>query len=315
MKKNERSRLLPLTHALAWIVGSTLLVSGSSNLAIKAYLRHRHETRPVFIAYLDSIVQTGPQREALKTEYLAELLGLSMNHPICADAYDLKRAKEQLLRSPLISRAEVKLIKPSTLYIDYTVRQPIAFLADYENVAIDKEGYLFPFTPFFSPKNLPEIYIGLSPFSLPTSELDKPLATWNAPLQGKYMELAFHLLSIISDPAVRDIFNVKQIDISKAFAESYGVREIVIRAEDEILMNSGARQVRFVMPRFLRLSTKQYAQELGNFLKLRQQLLQEERKELIVPSEGSGVIIRPYKIIDFRISRLAFIETEERDNR
>ncbi len=212
------------------------------------------------------------------------------------------------MRSPLISQAEVKLIKPGTLYIDYTIRQPIAFLEDYENVALDKEGYPFPFNPFFTPKNLPAVYFGLGPFGTPPVDPERPTVQWRVPLQGKYLTLALDLLAIVADPKVADLFSVKRIDVSNAFAESYGTREIVVITEDSIIRHSNGKDVQLIIPRLLRLSTKNYAQELGNYLKLREQLLEEERKISSLP-ENTGTVIRlKEKIIDFRIQKLAFIE-------
>ena len=303
MKNKKKAVYLPLTHALAWIVGSTLIFSGSGYVAMKHYIKTKREsgTDPKFA--LRTILQTGPQKEALKTEYLAELMGISSDQPYNARVFNLERAKERLLKSPLIAAAEVKLIKPSILYVDYTVRKPIAHLEDYKNVAIDKEGYLFPFTPFFTPKNLPALYLGLSPFGIAPSDPDREIAEWNTPLRGKYFNLALSLLDIITDPKVADLFAVKRIDVSNAFSESYGTREIVVITEDLIFKSLNGKELQVVAPRILRLSTKNYAQELGNYLKLRQQLLEEENKNI-----SANTTRLKEKIIDFRIQQLAFIE-------
>ncbi|MBS0620033.1 MAG: hypothetical protein JSS61_01050 [Verrucomicrobia bacterium] len=294
MKKNP-SPEISWIRALCLIALSTLLISGSAYVGCR-YYQHQRLAKLRDPAYaLRSIIQTGPQKEALKTEYLAELLGISADRPPCALIFDVDRAKKRLLSSPLIARAEMKIFQKNTLYIDYTVRQPIAWIEDYENVAVDKEGYLFPFTPFFAPKNLPSLYLGLAPFST-LSEEERPIGEWNRPLEGKYAELAFKILEIVTQPDVSDLFNVRRIDVSNAFADSYGSREIVVITEDRLYPASGGT---IVLPRFLRLTTKNYAQELGNYLELREKLLAEERKGPI--SKG--------KVLDFRIDKLAFIDT------
>jgi hypothetical protein len=298
MKNNKKKPvLLPLSHALAWIVASALLISGSSHLILKRYFTHRQSISRDPRYAIHSIIQTGPQKEALKTEYLAELLGVSRDRPYSCLRFDLERAKQRLLQSPLISTAQIKLIKPSTLYVDYTVRQPIAWIEDYVNIAIDKEGYLFPFTPFFSPKHLPSLYLGLPPFGISEADPERPSAQWNTPMCGKYIDLAFKILAIVIDPKAAHAFSVKRIDVSNAFAESYGTREIVVMTEDRLIKQNGV-EVR--IPRILRLSSKNYAQELGNYLKLREQLLAEEKQ--------SPDLQFKEKIIDFRIQKLAFIE-------
>jgi hypothetical protein len=307
MKQKKPPVYLPLTHALAWIVASTFVISGGSYAILKQLLKQRRasDCNPQFV--LRSIVQTGPQKEALKTEYLAELLEISADRPRHAPSFDLKRAEERLKASPLISQAEVKWIKPNILYIDYTVRQPIAWLEDYENTVLDKEGYPFPFSPFFSPKNLPSLYFGLSPFGKAPLDPSRPVALWGKALDGRYVDLAKGILALVAEPPVADLFFVKRIDVSNAFAESYGTREIVLITEDTLIKTVQGKTVEFRLPRILRLSTKNYAQELGNYLKLREQLFQEEFEKLTL-SAGLGPVVRlPEKIIDFRIQKLAFI--------
>lgn len=307
--RNKKNRVhLPLPHALAWIVVSTFLLSGTSYAVFKHYLQKRKNSALDPEYAIHSIVQTGPQREALKTEYLAELINLSSDRLYSSLTFDLKKAEQKLLRSPLISHAVVKLIKPNALYIDYTIRQPIAWLEDYPNVVLDKEGYPFPFSPFFSPKNLPAIYFGLGSFGMPALEPDRPVAQWGMPLRGKYVGLALNILSIVSDPKVADFFCVKRIDVSNAYAESYGTREIVIITEDFMAQIIQGKQVQLCCPRILRLSTKNYSQELGNYLKLRQQLLEEEKKISSLPEKSGSVVRLKEKIIDFRLQKLAFIQ-------
>ena len=243
-----------------------------------------------------SIVQTGPQREALKTEYLAEILGISADMPREASTLNLKQLRTRLLASPLISQASVSILKPNSLYIDYTVRQPIAYLADCENVAIDKEGYPLPFSPFFSPKNLPFIYLGLNSFGKKPQSEDKPLLAWGHSLKGRDLELAFNILSTVPED-----LHVMQIDTSRAFSESYGTREIVLRVEDALYFE---KEQPILLPRLLRLSPEGYAQQLSNYLKLRYQLLEEEKEAF----SDDPLFKPPVRVIDLRIANLAFVD-------
>lgn len=308
MKRKKNPVYLPLTHALAYIIGSTLLFSGGSYAVTKNYLKNKQKNAydPKFA--ISTIIQTGPQKEALKTEYLAELLGASADHPYHSKRFNKDLAKQRLLKSPLISKAEVKVANQSTLYIDYTVRQPLAHLEDYKNVAIDKEGYLFPFTPFFTPKNLPKIYLGLASFGAAASDGDLQAGNWSEPLKGKYIALALDILAVVTDSSVADLFSVKRIDVSNAFAESYGTREIVMVTEDYITQKTQEKELQIHIPRILRLTTKNYAQELGNYLKLREQLLQDEKKKISALQSVESSICLKEKIIDFRVDKLAFIE-------
>ncbi len=255
---------LPLVQALGWIVASLFLVTGLTTHTCLYYRGKDRDMRRDPRNHLTAIVQTGPQKEALKTVYLAELAGLSIDRPTAYFDFDTQKAEAKLLKSPLIKQAKVTLLPPNTLAIDYTIRQPIALLYDIDNAAIDAEGRIFPLSPYLSPKNLPQVYLGLP--RVPTD--------WHTPLRGKKIELALQLIKLVSTLP----FRAARIDVSKIDAPSLGTREIVMVADQ----------------RFLRLSTKNYPQELGNYLTLREKL------------QG-----QPTKIIDFRIPNLAFMKEEK----
>ena len=180
-------------------------------------------------------------------------------------SFDPLLAQKRLLSCPLIKEAKVKLTSPETVYVDYTVRQPIAWLYDFENIALDEEGYPFPVSPFFTPKRLPEVYLGIRNFY------------WGRPLKERNAELALTILQLLN----RLSLQVKRLDVSKAFLPSLGRREVVLILEEQGFTKS------------LRLTPKNVAQELGNYLELRSKLP-------AVP-----------QIIDLRIPQLAFIQEEK----
>ncbi len=244
-------------QAVAWIVGTLLLVPGSVYKVMHG-LKEVHKPSH----YLCRIVQTGPQREALKTPYLAELIDLSADRPILDSQFDSLLAQKKLCSSPVIKTALLKVIKPDTVYIDYTVRQPLAWLYDFENVALDEEGVPFPISPFFSPKKLPQIIIGIKTF------------TWNQPLKEERVVLALTFLKMMLEYSLP----VVSLDVRASTAPSLGQREVVV-----VLKEKG-------VSKFLRLTPKNFAQELGNYLELRKTLPLEKQ------------------VIDLRIPQLAFIE-------
>lgn len=245
---------LSIPGALAWIVSSLLFIPGT---AYRIY----HSSRPP-PDYLCRIVQTGPQKEALKTSYLAEVIALSADRPVTAQRFDPALASKKLRSLPIIKSASLKVIKPDTVFIDYTVRQPVAWLYDFENVALDEEAYPFPITPFFTPKKLPEIVLGLKTF------------VWGAPLKNDKMALALDLLRLMQKEALA----VRRIDMTHSLAPSLGQREVVV-----VLSENG-------FSKFLRLTPKNFSQELGNYLELRKTLPPETQ------------------VIDLRIPQLAFIQ-------
>lgn len=274
---------LPLPRALFWIVASMLCTCALFPLLLKVYRSTPTVKDTVKDTRVRSIVQTGPQKEALKTEYLAEVLGLCADRPPEACTLDVKKLRARLLASPLISQAVVSILKPNLLYIDYTVRQPIAYLADAENVALDREGIPFPFAPFFSPKNLPTLYLGQAP-------------TWGHSLKGKHLDLAFEILASLTEE-----LHVTWVDTSQAFSESFGKREIVLGVEDFLYLEH--EEIR-IFPRLLRLSPDSYAKQLGNYLTLRKTLLEEEREALGPDAPRRA----PTRVVDLRISNLAFVD-------
>jgi cell division septal protein FtsQ len=208
-----------------------------------------------------------PSEKLLKRRILRSSCKFLLTGPVTVASFDLASAQKRLLSCPLIKDAKVKLSAPDTVYVDYTVRQPVALLYDFENIALDEEGYPFPVSPFFTPKRLPEVYLGIRNFY------------WGRPLKEKKAELGLTILQLLN----RLSLQVKRLDVSKAFEPSLGRREVVL-----ILDEQGFTKA-------LRLTPKDFAQELGNYLELRPKLP-------AIP-----------QIIDLRIPQLAFIEEKKKD--
>lgn len=293
-------------QAAFFLIGSTLttlLLSLGSYALWKKSRKARMEGSRYRIA---AIVQTGPEKEALKTGYLAELLDLSVDRPVSLYAFDVKEGKKKLEACPLIASASLRRIDPGTLYIDYTVRKPIARLGDYENVALDKNGYLFPLIPFFSPKNLPEIYLGLPPFSGEKDEQGREGGRWQTPLQSRHLHLALEILRALDGAPWQEGMRVKRVDVSNALAPSYGQREIVLITEDEVLSVGGKTVCLF--PKLLRLPAKNYAEQLSNFLSLRRSMLDDYKQQIAKIYFTEPVVEFAPRIVDLRLSKLAFIQ-------
>ena len=261
---------LPLPVALLWIMGSVFVVTGSvySLWTWNLYQKVAKEKAPV----LCHIMQTRPHTDALKADYLAEILGLSRDHPTPLKEFDIRKAMHQLQEMPMIKEAKVMTLAEDTVYIDYTMREPIAMVYDYENIAVDEEGFLFPFSPFYSPKDLPELYFGFI-------EQKSSEHSFIKPLEGPEWKLATHLVKILSEKAQEEKVRLQRVDISHAFAKSLGRQEIVIS------FGVGDANVHY-----LRLHPREYEQQLGNYFALYSQLPLEE------------------KVIDLRIGGLAFIK-------
>lgn len=293
----------PLKKAMIVLTGSilaTCLLTYGSYRLYAGWKERRFTSDKYKIA---AIVQTGSEKEALRTVYLAELLDLSFDAPKNLYALDLKKAEQALLSSPLIAKAKVKRMPPNTLYVDYEVRKPIAWLADYKNTAIDEKGYLFPVAPFLSPKELPEIYLGLPAFEKEGDSFGRVGGKWRAPVQNKHLQLAFDLLNTFEGSPWKEGLRIKRIDVSNAFCPTLGRREIVLFTEEEILL----KDLNFVFPKILRLAPRDYEQQLQNFFALRRSMIEDYRKQL--SSIGHSTRFAP-RIIDLRVPQLAFVENQ-----
>lgn len=253
---------MKLVVSVAWIVGSILMLPGGVFFSVKTLQHHHWErrTHPNFL--LSRILQTGPQKEALSTLYLAELMGISADRPTHVDDFDVLEAEKKITASPVIRQAHVKIRGSDTIYIDYAARHPVAWLSEFQNTAIDEEGVPFPVFPFFTPKNLPRIILGLDTLQ------------WGVPIKGKRMEMALAIIE--QQPQFH--FPLLQIDVSKIEEKSLGSRELIL-----VTQQGGNR-------RFLRLSVKNYAQELGNYRQIEETL---EAKP---------------QVIDLRIPNLGFLQ-------
>jgi hypothetical protein len=274
------SKQIPLPRALAYISLSLLLISGSATLFL-----HREAVKGYFLSasdcdHITALVHVCDHGCNLPTSYLAELLELSVDMPTAMRLFDLKMGKERLLRSPLIVDAVLKKIPPSTLYIRYATRQPIAYLVDYSNSALDVEGFVLPFKPFFTPKKMATVYLGMG-----EGAAEPP--AWGTQIQGARWQLARRLLQGLPKLFVHLPISVIAIDVARAFAPSNGEREIVI-----VIGEASPDLPNGFVQRTLRLDIGSFRRQLVNYLSLRPYLQGET-------------------LIDMRISQLAFIGESE----
>ena len=211
-----------------------------------------------------SIVQTGPQKNALPSSYFAELLNLSIDAPTGLYSLNLKEATQKLLNSPLIASVKLQRRSPSTLYIDYEARHPMAWLADFKNRAVDETGHVFAIHPFLPPLKIPEIYLGISSFE-------------NNCIEGPKWEIAkkilYHLKSIPIDPHC----SLQRIDVSQALAPSLGQREVVLFTEEELKLSD---QKSFYFPKILRVSPVDFERQLSCFLVLRKTMMKDYKAQV-----------------------------------
>ena len=233
---------MQLSKALSIIIGSTVVTSGSAFTLTRLYKSKLNRRLANQDYEISLIVQTGPQKCALPTRYLAELLDLSIDQPQNLYAFSISDATQKLLASPLIESAVIKPIKPSALYIDYKVRIPIAKIGNKTNTGIDHTGHQFPIEPYLSPKILPELFLS-STQSIPA---------------------ALSIFEQISQTFSSEPFILERLDLSEVDAASAGRRQIIVIIQDDS------------NHRILRLSSERYIQDISNYFSLRKTLSANE---------------------------------------
>lgn len=302
----EKSKLIAPKKAFLWLFFSTLLISGTAALAL-LYYRHVKELYANDDAYeIVAIIQSTPEKEALKTMYLTELLDLSVDQPINIYRFSSSQARKKLLACPLIKDAHVRKMRPGIIFVDYIVRKPMAFLIDYENTAIDLDWVSIPFKPFFSPKRLPEVYLGIA-----QNEESVPVSggEWGTQLSGKKIELAKALFKHIQDNYLDEKTHLARIDVSDAYSPSCGQRQIVVIVEHENPYLEGAKPIIVKYEAILRLNTENHIQGLANYFALASTLLKSEP-----PTDAEGPVVKfPTMILDLRLSQLAFVKRESNE--
>ncbi len=188
---------IPFRQALLWIIGSTLLISGTAALILFSSRSKSIDES----GQLTTIVSTSGSKDRLKSAILEEILELSFDQPITLSELDIDAATEKLLSHPIIESAKISKIPPDTLFVDYDLKEPVAEVINWKNCAMDSIGNLFPLIPFYSPKRLPKVYF---------EEVSKQLQLFET------------ISKSLSDMSIEPVL----IDLSKVNSESLGRREI-----------------------------------------------------------------------------------------
>ena len=268
--------------------------------SIYYYMSLKTDKRKKDLNYnISVLVQTGPKKEALKSVYLEEILELSIDKPSNFFNFDEKKAQLKLLSNPLIKDAFVKKIKPNTIYVDYSIQTPIAKFLDFNNIAIDETGSCFPFFPFYSPKNLPEIYLN--------DENIDPNKLFAKAIKTEKVDLALYLLKLLNNYD-KSSFEIKRIDLSNVDSKSYGKKEIVIFLDHILKININSKIYTLIFPRILRLNPDSFEEQMGNYFNLNSKMLDDYKKQIRLDDSFPLMSVFGKKIVDLRIEKMAFID-------
>jgi hypothetical protein len=207
--------MLSLSRALLYIFLSTVSISGTATLGWLYYIHLDHARSQDDKNLITAIVQTGPVARQLPSSYLTELMGLSSDQPINLYTFNCQQAVRRLMASPHITSVNVARLRPNAIYVDYNARQPCAYLKDFENTLIDRDGVPFPASPYYTPKRLPELITGIDTIE------------WGKAERGKHVRLALALLCLLEQKGIR----TECIDVSRAYHESSGRAEVILKLE------------------------------------------------------------------------------------
>lgn len=275
----NRKAILPISLCIIFISFICMVISGYHLLHTYWAVKAPQES------VIRTIVQSSPEKNTLQTDFFAELLSLSQDSSIVSKKFDIEKANRLVKSFPIMKECNIHLDR-DTLYIDYELRQPIAYLGNFCNVAIDKEGVLFPISPFFSIKRLPLIYIH-------DSELADIDNLWGHQMTSESMKTALDIINHTLEVGFQEKFLVRQIDVSSLSLDAYAKREIILIVE---LMESHTSKYLPAYSHILRLNPKKPLRGIDQYLIL--------KKELV----STNLISK--RIFDLRLPDLAFIRSE-----
>lgn len=153
--------------------------------------------------------------------WLASCCSVTRGDPLFS--IDPQVVKERILSCKSFSDAKVWRLLPSTLGIEYTLRNPVGFLAGFRNVCFDEKGVLFFLIPYFSPKKLPKVVLPLERSE--QGSLDELQRKVDA---CREKDIAIQLIPIISSVASSYKMAVETIDLSLKNHPNIFRREIIL---------------------------------------------------------------------------------------
>jgi hypothetical protein len=146
---------LPFLNKLLIIVGSCCMIS------LPTYL-YLFGQKKLASTKLTTLIQKTPTMQALSPRFFSNYLGLNpKGKNIAIKRLDIQKINKKLKAFPIFKSIHAEFTKEGELEVNYHLRSPQYTLKDFSNCGVDEEGYLFPLAPFYTPKKLTQIYLGL----------------------------------------------------------------------------------------------------------------------------------------------------------
>lgn len=174
-----------------------------------------------------------------------ELLSLSIDQPTYFDSFDRKEAEKELYSLGIFKELSLKKCRSDILAIEYALYRPIYILGDLSNTLVSEKGTLMPNRPYFTPKNIPLLYLGSETIE-------------------EHFDFLKKLTALIQEG------EIEMIDLRQIAARSKARRELVIK-----IGQNGASHL-------LRLDPLYIEEQYNNYLILLQNITKNKQSDLII---------------------------------
>lgn len=258
--RNDIEKKFPLPKAIAYVLLSVVVVWGTLFVSWWYHDYTMSERTKDKAFTIQGIVSSCPGPDFLSSKQLATLLGLATKEPQNLYLFDPHNAERIFKGFPAIKTSSISRLRPNAVFIRYELRKPFVQLVEFENTALDSDGYPFPLFPVYSPKRLPEVYLGLAQIS------------WNEPIATEEFRVACELLHYLEEVLPKTV-RVTRIDTHNIKSPSRGRQEIVVVLDKY----------------YLRLHATDYKKNIKQFLALLPTLkTMNENKQQIIDLRLSG---------------------------
>lgn len=111
---------------------------------------------------LTTLIQKTSFSTPLSPRFFSDYLMLNPNGKwLELSKLDEKKIEQKLKEFPIFEKIQAHIIRTGELEIAYDLKKTQFLLADFTNLAIDPKGFIFPLKPFFPPKKIPQVYLGI----------------------------------------------------------------------------------------------------------------------------------------------------------
>ena len=179
--------------------------------------RRQHDERFV----LKRLASRGLTQDRLPLGVLSELLDVSALPSRSLLAIHPEEARRRLLACPAVAQAKVWRLLPGTLGVEYALRPPVATIAGFKNIGVDRCGTVFFLFPFYAPKRLPALIVPMAPAKT-LSEVQRSL------YRSKEALIALRLLERIQQAVSPHHIVIDSIDVSHLGEHNVFRREVVV---------------------------------------------------------------------------------------